>query len=133
MFALDTMVELVLSANVPWITAMKACAKHSQAPFDPGENFEPVKKWTGTVKYNMSIGKVLQFFDTGNETGQILPHNLILIFFSHDVKLRRFESNSLLFVYLKVLVNFSIICLFLFFQNCLRNRGLTDRKIGRRS
>ena len=59
MFALDTMVGLGLSANLPWITAMKSCAKYSQAPFDPGENFEPDKKWTGTVKYNMSIGKVL--------------------------------------------------------------------------
>ena len=53
------MVRLVLSANLPWITAMELCAKHSQAPFDPGENYELDKKWTGTVKYNMSIGKVL--------------------------------------------------------------------------
>ena len=59
MFAYDIMVRLILSANVPWITAMKTCAKHRQAPFDPGEKFEPDKKWTGTVKYNMSIGKVL--------------------------------------------------------------------------
>ena len=53
------MFGLVLSANMPWITAMKTCANHSYAPFDPGENFEPDKwKWAGTVKYNMSIGKV---------------------------------------------------------------------------
>ena len=58
------MVGLVLSINQPWITAMKTCANHSLAPFDPGENFEPDKKWTGTVKYNMSIGKVFLLFDT---------------------------------------------------------------------
>nr|XP_022337877.1 uncharacterized protein LOC111133643 isoform X2 [Crassostrea virginica] len=37
---------------------METCANHSYAPFDPGENFEPNKKWTGTVKYRMSIGIV---------------------------------------------------------------------------
>ena len=58
------MVGLVLSANLPWITAMKECAYNSLAPFDPGENDEPDKKWTGTVKYNMSIGKVFLLFDT---------------------------------------------------------------------
>ena len=52
------MVGLVLSANTTWITAMETCAKYNQVPFDPGENYEPEKKWTGTVKYNMSIGKV---------------------------------------------------------------------------
>ena len=52
------MVGLVLSANTTWITAMKTCAMHNQVPFDPGEKYEPEKKWTGTVKYNMSIGKV---------------------------------------------------------------------------
>ena len=57
-FALDTMVGFVLSVNQPWITAMETCAKHSYAPFDPGENVHPEKKWTGTVKYNMSCGKV---------------------------------------------------------------------------
>ena len=63
-FALDTMVGLVLSANTTWITAMELCAYESQAPFIPGENFEPVKKWTGTVKYHMSIGNVFLLFDT---------------------------------------------------------------------
>ncbi|XP_078337959.1 uncharacterized protein LOC111134496 isoform X2 [Crassostrea virginica] len=53
------MVGLVLSANLPWITAMKVCAYNSLAPFDPGENDEPDKKWTGTVKYNMSIAFIL--------------------------------------------------------------------------
>ena len=53
------MVGLVLSADTTWISAMEICANYSQAPFIPGEHFEPVKKWTGTGKYNMSIGKVL--------------------------------------------------------------------------
>ena len=52
------MVGLVLSAKTTWIIAMKTCAYHSQTPFIPGLNDERVKKWTGTVKYNMSIGKV---------------------------------------------------------------------------
>ena len=52
------MVGLVLSAETTWLTAMEFCANNSQAPFDPGENYELDKKWTGTVKYNMSIGKV---------------------------------------------------------------------------
>ena len=53
------MVGLVLSAETTWLTAMEFCANNSQAPFDPGENYEPHEwKWTGTVKYNMSIGKV---------------------------------------------------------------------------
>ena len=56
-YAWDTMVGLVLSIYLPWITAMEFCAKHSQAPFDPGENYQPNKRWTGTVKYHMSIGK----------------------------------------------------------------------------
>ena len=47
-----------------WITAMEFCAKHSQAPFDPGKNYQPNKKWTGTGKYHMSIGKEFQLFDT---------------------------------------------------------------------
>nr|XP_022339276.1 uncharacterized protein LOC111134496 [Crassostrea virginica] len=58
LFITDTMVGLVLSVNTTWITAMELCANHSQAPFDPSENYEPEKKWTGTVKYNMSIGIV---------------------------------------------------------------------------
>ena len=53
------MVGLVLSIYLPWTTAMEFCAIYSQAPFNPGESYEPDKKWTGTVKYHMSIGKEL--------------------------------------------------------------------------
>nr|XP_022339256.1 uncharacterized protein LOC111134487 isoform X2 [Crassostrea virginica] len=69
----DTMVGLVLSVNQPWITAMKTCANNSQAPFDPGENFEPDKKWTGTVKYHMSIGIVTLKIEKSEDDPLILP------------------------------------------------------------
>ena len=48
---LGTTVGLVLSIDLTWIEAMKACAKNGQAPFDPSKNYKPDKKWTGTFKY----------------------------------------------------------------------------------
>ena len=58
----------VLSVDVTWIEAMKECAEHGQAPFDPSKIYKPVKKWTGTVKYNRSCGKIFQLFNTGVKT-----------------------------------------------------------------
>nr|XP_022339258.1 uncharacterized protein LOC111134488 isoform X2 [Crassostrea virginica] len=69
----NTMVGLVLSLNQPWITAMETCANHSYAPFDPGENFEPDRKWTGTVKYRMSIGIVTLKIEKSEDDQFILP------------------------------------------------------------
>nr|XP_022336254.1 uncharacterized protein LOC111132722 [Crassostrea virginica] len=37
---------------------MEGCAEYGKAPFDPSKNYNPDKKWTGTVKYNRSFGIV---------------------------------------------------------------------------
>ena len=55
---------LVLSIDLTWIKAMEDCAEYGKAPFDPSKNYNPDKKWTGTVKYNISFGKIFQLFDT---------------------------------------------------------------------
>ena len=49
---------LVLSIDVTWIKAMEDCAENDQAPFDPSKTYSTDKKWTGTVKYNRSCGKI---------------------------------------------------------------------------
>lgn len=58
------MIGLVLSAKTTWITAMETCVNNNHAPYDPGENYEPDEKWTGTVKYDISCGKIFKLFDT---------------------------------------------------------------------
>ena len=42
---------------------MEACAEYGQAPFDPSKYYQPDKKWTGTVKFNSSCGKIFQLFE----------------------------------------------------------------------
>lgn len=52
------MIGLVLSAKTTWITAMETCVNNNHAPYDPDENYESDEKWTGTVKYDISCGKI---------------------------------------------------------------------------
>nr|XP_022336461.1 uncharacterized protein LOC111132856 isoform X3 [Crassostrea virginica] len=63
-----TTMGMVLSANMPWITAMEACARYGLAPFDPDRDYISKEKWIGTAKYNMSCGVVtLQIEETEDE------------------------------------------------------------------
>ncbi|XP_078335862.1 uncharacterized protein LOC111134489 isoform X4 [Crassostrea virginica] len=54
-----TTMGMVLSANMPWITAMEACARYGLAPFDPSRDYISKEKWIGTSIYNMSCGVVI--------------------------------------------------------------------------
>ena len=68
---------MVLSANMPWITAMEVCARYGLAPFDPDRDYISKEKWIGTSIYNMSCGKGCWLFITSEISGiYYMYHNL---------------------------------------------------------